>query len=467
MDLAFSTPQGNGGGGLAVHGRLTARGLTQGPWRISISLPKGQLLFSSWFFDLSQVPWKLSATLEKERGGLCLTRFHYRGLADLSLNGEEYSFQRGKGVLSFHGDAGLLYHSLVSEAFGEEAPILRHLSIKGEINGRLTYKRGSESFFSGLVSWSGEVKEGRICLQGALSIPLLYAPQGIQRGRLFLRHLTFGPFSVDHLEIPLKALPYKLFSEKVLTIPLWHGAISVGPFVIRYKDLRAPVAEIHGLLVHKLRPPKAPLPVEVEGCFSRVRITPEMIALEGKLKVRVAKGKVLVDKIWISRPFTPLMKIGCDVAFSHLDLSDLTKVTSFGRMTGFIKGYIHGLVVSHGQPEAFHLRIETQEVKGVRKRISLDAINSISVLGGGGPVSLFLPFFKEFNYRYLGLSCSLKNDVFTLHGLKRKGKVEYVVEKGGLVGVDVINRNPENSISFRDMIERLKRIRRENNGEKR
>jgi len=34
------------------------------------------------------------------------------------------------------------------------------------------------------------------------------------------------------------------------------------------------------------------------------------------------------------------------------------------------------------------------------------------------------------------------------------------VERGGLTGVDVINRNPNGRIGFNDMMERLERIRR-------
>jgi len=158
--------------------------------------------------------------------------------------------------------------------------------------------------------------------------------------------------------------------------------------------------------------------------------------------------------------FSPVKSFGGDIFFHHLNLDKLTKITNFGRITGYIKGYIKNLVISNNQPEAFEMRVETQKVKGVSQRIDLAAINSIAILGGGGPVSLFLPFIKEFPYSYIGFSCSLKNDVFTLHGLKKKGNAEYIVKRAGLVGVNVINRNPNNRISFEDMMERIKRIGR-------
>jgi hypothetical protein len=57
------------------------------------------------------------------------------------------------------------------------------------------------------------------------------------------------------------------------------------------------------------------------------------------------------------------------------------------------------------------------------------------------------------------LSCRLAHDRFSLRGTIWAGGTEYLVKSPGLYGIDVINRNPENEISFSDMLERLKRIR--------
>jgi hypothetical protein len=94
------------------------------------------------------------------------------------------------------------------------------------------------------------------------------------------------------------------------------------------------------------------------------------------------------------------------------------------------------------------------------KRISLEAVEKISILGGGGSIPFFGRMFKEFPYRRIGMSCSLKNDLFALHGLIKKDGREYLVERGFIRGVDVINRNPHGKISFKDMLDRLKRITR-------
>jgi hypothetical protein len=54
----------------------------------------------------------------------------------------------------------------------------------------------------------------------------------------------------------------------------------------------------------------------------------------------------------------------------------------------------------------------------------------------------------------------LRNDRLTIRGTIHDGGKEYLVRRGFLRGVDVINQNPDNVISWRDLQERVGRIRR-------
>ncbi len=459
--LAFSTPEGNGGEGLEIRMDFSSsQDAVKGPWHLSLSLLKGQVLASYWFLDFSRGPWTLSLDVARERGRICVRQAKYRGLAQVDFSGDFCLPGGGKGVVVFSGDVGNLYTQLVAEPLGENEPLLKELTPQGDVRGSFSFGWRGGLRVKGEVRWKGLVRARAFFLKGGILLPLIYTSEGRGKGELQVEALTLGPVDLEGWNTPLEGLPYLLRGLKGYRLSLWGGEVDWGPFSLSYRDLKDPKFEIDGLEVKGLRPPQSPLPVVVEGRFPRVRGGREGIFLDGGAEVRVAKGVVRITKLRVLHPFTPLMKIGCDVEFSHLDLEELTKVTPFGRVTGYIKGYVKDLVISHGQPESFQLRVETQEVKGVKKRISLKAINSISILGGGGPVSMFLPFFKEFGYSYLGFSCSLRNDVFTLHGLKRKGGMEYIVKRGGLTGVDVINRNPNNRISFSDMMERLERIRR-------
>jgi len=52
----------------------------------------------------------------------------------------------------------------------------------------------------------------------------------------------------------------------------------------------------------------------------------------------------------------------------------------------------------------------------------------------------------------------LENDTFRVNGTIREGDVEYLVKRGSFSGVNVVNQNPDNRISFKDMLKRIQRI---------
>jgi hypothetical protein len=54
---------------------------------------------------------------------------------------------------------------------------------------------------------------------------------------------------------------------------------------------------------------------------------------------------------------------------------------------------------------------------------------------------------------------TLDNDVFRINGTIKEGDKEYLVRRGMFSGVDVINMNPDNQISFKDMVKRVRRIK--------
>jgi hypothetical protein len=100
--------------------------------------------------------------------------------------------------------------------------------------------------------------------------------------------------------------------------------------------------------------------------------------------------------------------------------------------------------------------------RGIKQTFSLKAVDDLTILSqGAGPVpsqAFFLRFVPAFPYEKLGISCSLRNDVFTLHGLIREQGIEYLVRRAWPFGINIINRDPSRQISFKDMVGRLKRI---------
>jgi hypothetical protein len=66
--------------------------------------------------------------------------------------------------------------------------------------------------------------------------------------------------------------------------------------------------------------------------------------------------------------------------------------------------------------------------------------------------------FKEFPYDKIAVQASLENDVFRIGGPLKEGDKVYLVKRGGLSGVNVVNQDPDRQISFKDMMRRIQRV---------
>ncbi|MCX8070128.1 MAG: hypothetical protein N2738_06460, partial [Thermodesulfovibrionales bacterium] len=152
---------------------------------------------------------------------------------------------------------------------------------------------------------------------------------------------------------------------------------------------------------------------------------------------------------------------GADIRFKEIDLEKLTETIKIGKITGIVEGSLMDFQIQYGQAARFHLDIDSVKRDGVKQVVSTDAVESISILGTGAEgISRLLStginqFFKEFPYSKIGIKCILDNDVFTIRGKILEGGREYLIRKGFLRGIDVVNQNPDNQISFKDMQKRL------------
>jgi hypothetical protein len=193
------------------------------------------------------------------------------------------------------------------------------------------------------------------------------------------------------------------------------------------------------------------------------------LSAHGKITASVFDGKVIVSDLSISDLFSssPVFKLS-----THLDtlhLAEMTADTSFGKIEGVLQGHIKDLEIAYGQPQKFDLLLETVKTKGVPQRISVKALDNIARIGGGqspfvGLAGSFATLFKEFPYKKIGVRASLENDVFTVNGTIKEDGNEYLVKRGGFSGVNVVNQNPDNRISFKDMVKRIRRVTAQGGG---
>ena len=202
----------------------------------------------------------------------------------------------------------------------------------------------------------------------------------------------------------------------------------------------------------------------LEGDLGNITLNAEQASASGELTAQVFDGTVKATDLGVIRPFETERRIQGKVLIDHLNLEPLTRLFSFGKISGYVQGTIEQLSFGPEYPERFYLTLKTQEVAGVSKKINVQAIENISLLGTGwgelgGLRSGINRWFQEYDYREIGLACSLVEGRVTLRGTIFEEDLEFLVRKPGLIGIDVINRNPENEIDFSDMVERFRRIK--------
>ncbi|MFH0926349.1 MAG: hypothetical protein V1872_12105 [bacterium] len=203
---------------------------------------------------------------------------------------------------------------------------------------------------------------------------------------------------------------------------------------------------------------------QINGKITDVLYKDDRIELKGSLDVKAIGGELKARGLYIEKPLSIGRKFGGNLFWDGVQLELLTDKIPIGKISGVIKGTLTGLVFEYGQPASFSLEVESVKQKGIKQKISVDAINNLSVIGtGSSGVGTVLNsglnrFFSYYPYSRIGFRCELENDVFSLQGLIHQEGREYIIRKGFFRGIDMVNQNPNNTISFKDMKERINRI---------
>ena len=259
-------------------------------------------------------------------------------------------------------------------------------------------------------------------------------------------------------------------SIEPLSLPVFGGRVELGRTIFRLDPASGAFAGVGSLVLRDLdiarfpvRSPQFKLTGKIQADFPRLDISPEKIAVSGRGEASVFGGQIVLRDLGVSRPFDPGRSISLNVDILDLDLKKLTDEVPFGEVTGIVRGEIRGLVITYGQPESFLFRLESVPVKGVPQTFSLKAVDNLTVLSSGQQASggmggFWLSLARGFRYSKLGIVSTLRNDTFKLNGTIHEGGIEYLVKKPSLFGISVVNREPDKSISFKEMAGRLKRV---------
>ncbi len=455
-----------------------------------LSLSPGECLWGKYYSDLRKVKAKASSMVDLRITGKD-RRVDFNGTANLFDTGD-YLY-RG----SIDRDGWRLFVDLkdisnkkvflvfLSEYLGQVDPLLKG----AEVGGRLDAEINSEVRPDGLkLTGSVSARDAFFWVpekslfidQVNISLPLNLSSRltdhGVLReektetGAMGIKTFQGGPIELKDMEIPLRVSENLLWIPNAIDIPFFGGYIKILSYKVA--DLLSPTRRFYvtaglqnvdlGAFMRELT--GLHFPATMDARFPMIVYQDGKWITEGKTSVKIFGGEVELSNFYAQEIFAASRKVGGDIAFRDINLGSITQTIKIGRITGVVEGAVRGLEIEYGQPSRFVLDIDSVRKPGVKQNVSVDAIENIAILGtGSGGVGMVLKsglnrFFKEYPYSRIGIRCTLENDTFHIRGKILEGKQEYLVRRGLLRGIDIINRDPDNTISFLDMQERIGRV---------
>ncbi|MDZ7581992.1 MAG: hypothetical protein U5R30_15750 [Deltaproteobacteria bacterium] len=455
---------------------------------IHLSAAAGEILWGAYYLNLGATPFTAAVVskIRTDRAHLTLDRLEtsLKDLIDLKASGSvEATAEDLKVDMTLQiprTKAGPLYRHLIGEPYRYKKPALSDLRIEGHVGAQINVTAAARSLSAkGHAYWQQGLLDGSnmgLSLSGIdLGLPLWYRSTPSETAASPLKgHLKIARARLPHLgELPLMlefdARPNHLTIQQPPTLRLLSGRLDIGPVVVTnlYHDrlkLETDLA-LEDLKIDRLLQRIWPHSVggALSGRLDPLRFQNDTLSSRGTLTADLFNGSVQIIDPGISGLMTSVPVLTFDSRINDLDLEQMTSETTFGKIQGVLRGRLDGVEVVNGQPQKFDLRLETVAQKGVKQEINLRAVENIARLGGGGSPFMglagsFAMIFKEFPYWKIGIAASLQNDVFRVNGTILEDGKEYLVKKSGFSGVDVVNLNPNNWISFKDMLKRIKRI---------
>ena len=323
-------------------------------------------------------------------------------------------------------------------------------------------------------------KDGSFSLAGiSADFPFLVSHGGRPGDDKMDDSLAAGHILIQEIKTPvavLKPLRVDFYSTRNLflffpiEIDPWGSRLELGQTVLAINPVSRRVKGVSNLTLTDLDFSKLPFNSESFKLVgwasiptSELEIEPGEFRLRGRLLADIFGGRLTMDDIHVTDVFSAGRKFLFQAEIGGLDLEKLTASVPFGEVTGIVDMSIRDFAFSYGQPENFILSVISVPKKGVSRKFSLKAVNNLSVISSNGPAvapkgNLLTKLVNSFHYSRIGIACSLKNDVFTLQGTIIEEGIQYLVRRSTFFGIDVVNGNPGNTISFKDMIGRMKRV---------
>jgi len=373
-----------------------------------------------------------------------------------------------------------LFQQFLVEPFKTTTPSLVTLNTEGVVSANIDLKStGDQWLAAGHLRWQGgrfSSDDQTLSLEGIdFDLPVWYLRGSGEgsgyplEGSLSVRSMALPFIQEQPLALKLEAEPNHLFVKSPTTLLVPGGEVRIGP--VSGSDIfgARPTFEtslaLDGLDIKPLlgRIGSQTTEAGISGRLDPVVLQRDSITSEGELRIRAFDGKITLSHLGVSGLFTPAPLVKLSAHLEGLNLGEMTTGTSFGKIEGVLQGHVREVEIANGQPQNFDLLLETIKTRGIPQIISVKAVDNIAKIGGAqspfmGFAKVFTSFLKHFPYRKIGVHATVKNDIFRINGTIKEGDTEYLVRRGALWGVDVINQSTDNRTSFKDMVKRIKRV---------
>ncbi|MFV1973772.1 MAG: hypothetical protein ACC648_08640 [Thiohalobacterales bacterium] len=426
-------------------------------WQLDATIDgrKGQLYIDPVFLDLDARPLTAAIGLDWQPGvpQLAVRSFELQQPGALKLqargviNPERDGWVEQLAVELQRGELPALYETWLQPWLGDT--LFADLQTAGGISGQLHWDAGKLSGVSlvpeDLALNDNEQRFGLNGINGQLNWTRTGAVRPSEL-RWDNGHLYKVPLGSARVAATADATALRLREPGYIEV--LDGELQFNEFVLEYPEGVLSRWQVDGLLTpvsmrrltRSLGWPE--FAGKLSGTIPNVEYTDGMLAVGGELLVRVFDGEITLSKLKLERPFSVVPRLQVDARVKGLDLEILTRTFSFGRIEGRLDGRIDGLLMESWRPVAFDAGFATPLDDDSRHRISQQALDNITSIGGGvgGALSrTFLRFFEDFPYDRLGISCRLENGTCAMDGVAPAPNGYYIV-KGRLLPprIDVI-----------------------------
>lgn len=280
--------------------------------------------------------------------------------------------------------------------------------------------------------------------------------------------------SAKMLNVPLGAVdtPVSMngydFSVQRLILPIFDGKLEIKDFQAAEKKGEWSWKFSGGLsplslssLTKSLKLPE--LKGNISGDIPVVEYTNHDIKMGGALVIQLLDGFAIIKDVALYRALGDAPRFTADVDARNLDLALMTEAFSFGKMQGRVDLRINDMELVKWKPVKMDASLMSSP-GSYTKKISQQAVQNISSLGGAGAVAAiqrsFLRFFEQFGYEKIGLSCKLNNNICEMGGVESTPDGYVIVKGGGIPAITVMGYN--RTVGWQEFLDRVGRIAKDN-----